>query len=64
MRQVYESWYGATYKINYLKEEGGRGRGRGQGGEEEEWRRGEEKEKTSSTADSEMAGGTDGMPDS
>ena len=23
IRQAYESWYGATYKINYLKEEEG-----------------------------------------
>ena len=42
MRQVYESWYGATYKINYLKEEEGGG-GAGQrtrrgGGEVEEGR--------------------------
>lgn len=36
MRQVYESWYGATYKINYLKEEEGGGGG---GAEDKEGKR-------------------------
>lgn len=39
MRQGYESWYGATYKINYLKEEGDVAPGGGQ-----RTRRGEETE--------------------
>lgn len=60
IRQAYESWYGATYKINYLKEEEGDVEGwggvRGQGGERKQ-------RKTSSTMDSDAAEGTEGMSD-